>query len=94
MSCTSQMKEIAETPQPAFLRITHDIYLCSSNFFREKSSWLMNLGVTHVVYSDADECTLKKFQNIMVGPAPLQSLAGIMDFLRAANVHKGSVLFV
>lgn len=56
--------------------------------------WISNLGITHIVHSGADEQSLRRFQNIMVGPSPLQSLAGVLDFLKAAHISKGRVLFV
>jgi hypothetical protein len=52
------------------------------------------MGITHLVYSKVDEIALKRFQNVMIGHFPLQSLAGVMDFLRAAHVTKGRVLFL
>ena len=83
-----------QRPSPSFLRITHDLYLCSNVFLKENFSWIVTMGITHMVYSEVDEIALKRFQNVMIGHFPLQSLAGVMDFLRSAHVTKGRVLFV
>lgn len=81
-------------PSPSLLKITHDVYLCSSIFLKENLTWLVNLGITHMVYSEVDESLLKRFQNVKIGQNPLQSLAWVMDFLRSAHVTKGRILFV
>ena len=83
-----------QKPSPSLLRITHDIYLCSAAYLKDNFSWIVEMGITHLVYSKVDEIALKRFQNVMIGHFPLQSLAGVMDFLRAAHVTKGRVLFL
>lgn len=91
-SKSTQLK--LQRPSPSFLRITHDIYLCSSTFLKENYTWIVNTGITHMVYSEVEEIAMKRFQNVMIGHFPLQSLAGVMDFLRGAHITKGRVLFV
>ena len=83
-----------KSPRPSLLRITHDLYLCSQEFFKQNTLQLMKLGITHVVHAGLEDSALKIFQHTMVGPAPLQSLPGVMDFLRSAHLANGRVLFV
>ena len=91
---TSSTRIRKSKSSPSLLRITHDVYMCSHAYLKENFDWITSIGITHMVYSEADESTLKRFQNIMIGHFPLQSLAGVMDFLRSAHMTRGKVVFV
>lgn len=94
MSAPAHLREVSDKPSPSLLRITHDIYLCSNLYFKESFNRLLSLGISHIVHSGADENILRRFQNILIGPTPLQSIAGLLDFLRQAHITKGKIAFV
>jgi hypothetical protein len=75
----------------SLLRITQDIYSCNNLYFKECCNTLLSLEISHIVHSGADENVLRRFQNILVGPNPLQSMADLLDFLRRAHITKGKI---